>query len=924
MFYRWIDQPYSIRVKPGGLVEYWEHSVNPYSERVTVPLAATGFFTIQGMADSTWCLSSAPNRYQTLSLDSISPTTAKAKLLAGASGFGLREGTGVTFTYDGDTLVISASGGGSGTVTDVSSGNLSPLFNVTVTNPTTTPAFSFAQINQNANLVFAGPATGAAAAPTFRALVAADIPAGIALWTDAGAFTYLTATTDRALVGSATEINSSYIFQAKGGAFIQGAGSTSATFALVAEKADGTDILNVRNDGRVGILNSAPAYTLDVIGDIAINQTSAYYLENTKMAYGKPANHNYYFGGAGNVTGNATKNIAIGTSALLSLGATGGFNVAIGFEAGKLITTGQGNTAIGTQALATNTVGNNNFALGTEALKLNTASNNVAVGGLSQPSTSTGDKNVSLGYFTLNGNTTGFENVAIGNVALQLNSDGYRNIGIGSEALLSNVSGFGNIAIGNSALYSTTGSRNTVIGYASGLFLTTGSQNIVIGASLRPINDAGSNQMTIGNIIYATGVDGTGTTVSTGNVGIKTNAPSQALHVSGNLRVTGAYYDSNNDPGTAGQILSTTATGTDWIAAPSAPTIVTANNALTLTGTNLQWGGALVQNTTVDQDGFWQLHKDGRKEFFRYNTGNPFTDVNVTGTVDITGKAADPSINPTPSEDNILTIRGHNGTSTYYANAMFFGTYTTAAYGSWIQTRSESAYTTYYPLNINVNGGKVGIGRDPNTDQLNAHVTISRSLTGSTIDGILLHIENTEGNKTAMSWGHGYDNIDGEIGYFDTEGVFRMTNRNTGTGETIRFAIGGETTDRAVMLPSTAASKVRFGVGFNNTTDLTSTLLSKGSLGAAALSTSGAPTFDETKFFVVYTAAGAQTYTLPAQTDCKGRIFWIQNNSSAGTITLSVAVKKANGATFNTLAPGEFCQFISDGADYWGYKQTSL
>lgn len=67
-------------------------------------------------------------------------------------------------------------GGGSGTVTSV--GGFSPLF--TVTNPTATP--TFVAINQNANLVYAGPATGAAAAPTFRALVAADLPS------DSGAY----------------------------------------------------------------------------------------------------------------------------------------------------------------------------------------------------------------------------------------------------------------------------------------------------------------------------------------------------------------------------------------------------------------------------------------------------------------------------------------------------------------------------------------------------------------------------------------------------------------------------------------------------------------------------------------------------------------------------------------------------------------
>ncbi len=69
-----------------------------------------------------------------------------------------------------------SSGGGSGTVTSFSAGNLSPLFTSNVATSTTTPALTFSLSNQNANLLFAGPATGVATVPTFRALVAADMP----------------------------------------------------------------------------------------------------------------------------------------------------------------------------------------------------------------------------------------------------------------------------------------------------------------------------------------------------------------------------------------------------------------------------------------------------------------------------------------------------------------------------------------------------------------------------------------------------------------------------------------------------------------------------------------------------------------------------------------------------------------------------
>jgi hypothetical protein len=60
-------------------------------------------------------------------------------------------------------------------VTSFSSGNLAPLFSTSVANATSTPALSFSLTSQAANLVFASP-NGASGAPTFRSLVANDIP----------------------------------------------------------------------------------------------------------------------------------------------------------------------------------------------------------------------------------------------------------------------------------------------------------------------------------------------------------------------------------------------------------------------------------------------------------------------------------------------------------------------------------------------------------------------------------------------------------------------------------------------------------------------------------------------------------------------------------------------------------------------------
>lgn len=89
-------------------------------------------------------------------------------------------GGGTTFLRDDGTFAV-AGGGGSGTVTSVAL-TAPSILSVAGSPVTTAGTLALSLANQNANLVFAGPATGAAAAPTFRSLVASDLPSTVSAW----------------------------------------------------------------------------------------------------------------------------------------------------------------------------------------------------------------------------------------------------------------------------------------------------------------------------------------------------------------------------------------------------------------------------------------------------------------------------------------------------------------------------------------------------------------------------------------------------------------------------------------------------------------------------------------------------------------------------------------------------------------------
>ena len=120
------------------------------------------------------------------------------------------------------------------------------------------------------------------------------------------------------------------------------------------------------------------------------------------------------------------------------------------------------------------------------------------------------------------------------------NTSGQHNTATGSQALRNNTTGAANTANGRNALYWSTGNGNIGLGYLAAANLTAGDNNIIIGYNIDAPIATGSNQLNIGNLIYGTGVDGTGSTVSSGNVGIGTASPNAKLAVHAN---TTTYSD---------------------------------------------------------------------------------------------------------------------------------------------------------------------------------------------------------------------------------------------------------------------------------------------------------------------------------------------------------------------------------------------
>jgi len=185
---------------------------------------------------------------------------------------------------------------------------------------------------------------------------------------------------------------------------------------------------------------------------------------------------------------------------------TGQANTLIGMVAGDALTDADHNVAIGVGALSSDTLGSRSTAIGKNSLVTQnftsaTDTNNTAVGFEAGKGISTGVQNTLMGALAGDALTDADFNVAIGSSALSADTKGNKAVAIGHSALstqnLTSSTDIYNVAIGHTAGTAiTTGGNNTIIGGLAGVTMTSaGISNVILGFQAGSVVTTPSNTL---------------------------------------------------------------------------------------------------------------------------------------------------------------------------------------------------------------------------------------------------------------------------------------------------------------------------------------------------------------------------------------------------------------------------------------------
>jgi len=486
------------------------------------------------------------------------------------------------------------------------------------------------------------------------------------------------------------------------------------------------------------------------------------------------------------------------TSQLVHRG-TGNFELVSTDSGDIILNPNNGNVGIGTtspsRALEINTTGSNDyqFRIGTSAYYYDIGRNT---------------SNGFLNFYGNQSNASGFVFETVNGERMRIDNDG--NVGIGTTNPLYSLDvnddkqRFGEnstlfLAKASNAFpsYSDINTESAFISHNSGSSraVTMGVSddgNIAAYVHINELNNPSTSFVSIGtNNAEKLRIK------ADGNVGIGTTNPSQKFHVSGNARVTGAYYDSNNSPGTANQVLVSTVTGTDWIdgsAIPGVPDgsgtagkIVMWQDSDTLTDSKItQTAGSETNYVDVDFANVEDLTITGDSSFSTF-TVNAFDAVNFTNIENnFSVGSGDLSI---ATGDESMSL----GTTTADSNTLTVGYTTTRFIGS----GNVGIGTTSPGEKLTING----------TDQYVATQQASYPWGGSVTLGLRMGTDATAGSLDFRRW----------TGTATTHGTALITQVNSDGGYGLDFRVDTKTSNtKATTSRMFLSTSGEVGIGTTN------------------------------------------------------------------------------------------------------------